>query len=490
MRGWLTVGLACVLVATTQLGAAEADAVFVLPRAELVTSVKTIGVMPVDLPAIVPDADEVAARLEQEIVARLQQGGFNVVAPAAARAVKQRGQEALGGAFDPMTGLAIPERVEALGEFMRHEYQALHPVDAILYVAVVRRTASFSMGSADWDGVRERVSNERGVTGVMQGILSGMKAAAEVSALSLAVKLTDPNGRLLYSAFGGLLVLSYPTLYGTFVAYDLSAVDPKKAMGDPAVGARALAIAIDPLATGVVPQGRASFTLPLPPEAPKTPVIALKEILRDHRRIAVAPLEMPETPLKQRDIVRTRYGELIPARLAAVGFEVVATDEFAALWAAERDAAGGFYDRFTGRRDVAKLTTARKHVLAALKESSAVSALAVPSIVERLAPFKEGQASWDGVVQPVSKNRGLSALGDNSSSYAGGLPALSLKLQIIDDTGTLLFDGMGGIQLTSQFQNDHEAPLAERELFAKPGNDALAVECALSTLTAPKPHSH
>lgn len=485
--------LASVSLAMPTSPPASADPAFVVPRAELIAAIKSIGVMPVDVDDAVPNQEEVASRLEEDITTRLQRGGFIVVPPSTMRAIRERAQTTLGGVYDPMTGAPIRDRVEALQEFSQHEYRMLHPVDAILRANVIRRQARFALGSADWDGVRERVTARTGITGRLQKMLSALSTVADVPALSLAVRLVDPRGKTLYTGFGGLLVLDYyPTVSGSFIAYDLAAVDPKLALGDPSLAARAMAVALEPLATGAVPGRRLSFTLPPSRESPRTQTATLNDVLRGHRRITLASLEMPEPALVQRDRVQARYGDLLPARFTALGFEVVGGNDFEGLWVAECAAAGGLYDRFTGRADPTKLSKARAGVLAALRERYGASALVLPSIVSRTAPFREGRAKWDGVVESVTVGgMGFASIFlDRSLTYHGDLSAISLKLRILGDAGQVLFEGIGGIQLTSHLAHGRTEALPEPALFADPANDAVAIDVALGTLALPSTKGH
>ncbi len=466
---------------------ALADASFEIPRAEILASVKTIGVMPIEGDRVVPNEDEFGARLEQGIIERLQSAGFTVVPPSAMRAVRARGQATLGGLYDPLTGTAIRDRLEALEEFSRSEYRALHPVDAVLFVKVIRRPANLDFGAAEWDGVRERVSSEPGITTVLQYALGGTKTVAKASALSLAVKLVNLNGQTLYTGYGGLLLLEYPTLSGALVEYDLSSVDPRFSVGDPAIISRALRVAVDPLAAGALPSKPLVFAVPPPAKLPGTQILALRDLLREHRRLALAPLETPQLPLDQSDQLKVRYTRLLRAKLTELGFDVAGGTDFEELWAAERAAAGGFFDPLTGRPDAAKLSAARARVLATLRERYSVSALARASIVLRTAPFHQGYAKWDGAVQSVTGGGSLlfnASIFNSNIRYTGDLDAFSLEVRIIDDTNQVLFEGRGGIELAQHLEHGDVVPAPEAALFANPAYDSAAIAVAVRTLSS------
>jgi len=478
--------LLCLLVAST---AAGTQATFLLPREALLASVKTIGVMPAEVDELAPNAEEVAGRLEHGITERLQAGGFSVVPAGAMRAIRARGAASLGGAYDPMTGAPIRARVAALEEFTQQEYRMQHPVDATLHVAVVRRRAALAMGAASWDGVRERVSSESGLTAALQAAMSGMGVAADVLTLSLSVELIGSRGDVLYRGCGGLLMLEYPTLAGTLAPYDLGTVDARSGLDDPVLLKRAVGLALDPLVTGVLtnPDKPVTFTLP-PPRKVKAVPPTLSELLRAHRRIALASLELPPRALEQGPGVQARYRELLTAKLVAMGFEIVGGTDFDELWAAERAASGGFFDRLSGQPDLPRANAAQARVMAALRERDQVTAVIIPSIVVRKAHFTEGYARWDGVSQSVTG--GGSALFNKSIfnrdlGYAGVLNALSLELRILDDSGTVLYRGLGGVELLEHLDRGRVVLVPDAEMFSPPGNAAIAVNVGMQALVQP-----
>ena len=477
----LLVSMALATLATPAAGAAS----FAVPRAELISKIKSIGLMPLEMEDAVPSPDEVASRLEGYVTERLQTCGFTVVAPGEMRAIRARARASLGGVYDPMTGLPNPERLAALREFSTQEYQMQHPVDATLRLVIVRRRARFEMGWSEWDGVRERVTSNSGIADVMlQGMENGIQPGEEVPALSLAVSLVDAHGETVYTGVGGLLLLAYPTtVSGTLLDYDLGAVDPKFSLEDPAIAARALTVALDPLTTGAVLHKSLEFKLPQPKNSP-TRRATLPDLRRDHRRAALATLEIP-APIQQGERVQARYRKILTAKFTALGFEVVGGNDFDGLWAAERSAAGGLYDPFTGLPDLDKLNTALARVLATLRERYDMASVIMPSIVPRKAPFKEGYAHWDGVSEPVTGGGSLlfnSSIFNPNIGYSGQLEANSLKLRVLDGTGKLLYQGLGGVQLTEHLDHGQLVLVPESSLFADSARDAAALEAALHEL--------
>jgi hypothetical protein len=472
----------CALWATAALGA---KAAFFVPRAELRAAVKTVGVMPVTVDDAVGDADEVAALLEAEIAARLKQGGFVVVPASAMRAVRERAQAALGGLYDPLTGVGNPERIDAFREFSEHEYQALHPVDALVRAEVVRRQATLRLGEAEWDGVQQRLASK--ASSLFGAMTSGGPAADTIPALSVAVRLTDAGGKTLYAGAGGLLALSPQAQGATVPRYVLVPSGPHGEPGEASLIERALTVALDPLTTGALLTSSLSFSLQqLPAQTTASANQTLKDLLRDHRRLGVAALELPAEDPAPRERMCAHYQALLLKQLGALGFKVESDPDSVALWAAERTAAGGFYDPLTGRLDMKKVNAARVRLLARMRERHNVSTLVVPTIVPRSAPSFQGYARWDGAALPVTGGGSFfynSSIFNSNIGYSGTLEAYSLRLQVSDEAGTVLFEGFGGLELRAHLEEGEAVAVPATALFTQPAAEGASVGFALESLT-------
>ena len=232
----------------------DPDSNFMIPRAELISTVKTIGVMPLSVADEVPDADAVSARYEGEIVARLTSAGFVVVLPSAMREIRERVRATLGGLYDPMTGRPINEKVVAYDEFSDSEYRTAHKVDAVLQGAIIMQSVMFSSDKASWDGVVDSSSGRSGVGDFMMS-MSGAGVHLHIPDLSMSVSLADTRGKLLYTGAGGLQVLAYEraVVENMLATTQQRYIDAKFILTDPARDARALSLALDPLLRGSAP---------------------------------------------------------------------------------------------------------------------------------------------------------------------------------------------------------------------------------------------
>ena len=483
----------CVLLALAAGGVLAAEPeqgrtfAFSVRRAELTSTVRTIGVMPIGVAAEVPDGDGVAARYESAIVARLTSGGFSVVPPSAMREIRERTKTTLGGFYDPMTGDVIRERVTAYNEFAINEYRTKYKVDAILESAIVLRTVDFGFNDIEWDGIDDSVTGRSPWADFLkpQEDVSG-----KMPVLSFGVRLVDAGGKLLYVGVGGLQVLGYwKNVAGPWGYRErLMKVEPKFIMTDPARDARALALGLDPLLNGRASPSPKVARLPPPsPAAGAASTPSREELLARFPRLLLASLELEV--IKQRDTVRLRYRDLLKQKLTQLGFEVVSGDDYDRLWDAERTAAGGYFDPFTGKLDEAKLRASRQRVFRSLQASPAASAIVLPQVIDRSAPYSSGKAEWDGLRESLTNKGWLtSALTlDPTDRYSGALSAISLEVQIIDPAGESLFEGIGGIQLTGHFNPAGRERVAESELFADPARDTRAIDIAFAPLVAPVP---
>jgi len=457
---------------------AESKGPFLVPRDTVVQRVKTIGVMPLNVAEVVPDPEDVAARYEAQVVTSLQAAGFSVVPPSAMREIRERLKNTIGGLYDPMTGKPIKDKVKAYKDFADSEYRSKHPVDATLYMAVVTRDAPMRDGSASWDGITDSA-------GLSWAGLLGAHLSGTAPALSLGVLLEDAAGDTLYSNGGGLQVISYTTpgmtRFGLMVPR-VHHIDAKYIMTDPKRDARALAIALGPLLGTSDPVAKAKIDLP--PTAVPPEVAALRvqreELLLKYRKVALAPLEIPE--LAQHSKAEERYRPAIETKLELLGFTVVGGKTYGELWERERTSAGGFFDPFTGRRDDARLQAARARVFKQMQEQYGISAIVFPSIVIRTAQFSNGLATWDGVNESITHNKGLVRFLDRSSAASGELSALSLEVTIADAAGATLFEESGGIHVMERVSGAALVPVPEPELFSELTTDTRAVDIAFAPL--------
>jgi hypothetical protein len=398
------------------------------------------------------------------------------------REIRDKTKKTLGGLFDPMTGELLPDRLRAFNEFSLREYTTRYHFDAVLDLNIEIRRAEFSRGAANWDGVEERVTSEKGLTAKLQGILSGgIGKDANAPAISLVARLFDTQQKLLYADAGGLSVYAFPTLQGDFVLYDYDALDTEtiRSMVYRATTVALAHLALDPDSNKVLSFSLAPATKPV-----ESVNFDLRKLRGTHPRVALASLTLWRRQLEQSDRVKSRYRDLLRRKLREAGFQLVDGTAFDEAWRSEIEATGGFFNRYTGELEKVPMEAARRRVLASLHESPPGYMLLMPSIEYRTARFREGRARWDGVTESLY-DKSMGTVVPGSDRYEGQIGAISLHLQFIDESGLLISETRGGIQLLNRLIGTMMVPVPEKVLLDNAKDDELAVRVALPLLPPP-----
>jgi hypothetical protein len=480
-RAFIALGATLALAGIVR--AANKEDPFQVPRPTIVATVKTIGIMPLDLNEAVPNAAAVAARYESAIANRLEAAGFSVVRADVMREIRDGLLRESGGVYNPIDGKALEDKLKHLISEARDRYMVVHPVDGILYPRIAVRRAETDYDQARWDGVSEAASGKSFLTSLFTtgGTLSGTTPA-----LSLIVTLTDRGDRTLYRKAGGLQLLRYAYV-GWFGATQRD-VDPRYILTDPQRDERALALALDPLAGSVSPAANASVErLPgVQSDAARAAHGTSADLVAHYPHVLVVPLQMADLP--QTALVRTRVTQALIAKLAALGFKATEAADYEAQWRSERERAGGFFDPLTGRLDRDKVQRARNAVFSRLAEGQDVQAIVYPATVLTLAPFAQGNAQWDGVKERAFVARSsFGKLFNPAKTLVGQLDALSLKLRVADAQDETLLEDSGGLQLLERIQDGARAAVSKEELFTDPGRESSALDIALQSLYKDKP---
>lgn len=452
--------------------------------------VRTIALMPLVVAEEVPNADQVGARLEGAIEARLAASGFTVIPAGVMRELQQKVRVGLGGYFDPRTGNLDKKRFEAWDTHVESEYRRLHPADAWLYSRVAVLRAPVAGGRAVWHGVTESTIGEESV---LKQVFSSPDVTGSLMALSLQVLLATPNGDGLYAMSAGLQLLEYFDADAGNVRFLPVAED--SILTDPLREQRALSIALDPMLLTKEQRKEAEASnkaaweqikpVPKGQRPPKAPPVDRAAILGTYRRIVVASPDIPETT--NRAAARERLAAALTAGLQQAGFDVVPPASYAAVWEPIDAASGGFYDPMTGKLLQEKRDAAIREAFQKLGADSPVDAVFLSQVVVRLARLEKGEAKWDGANVELTGGA-LGGLFGGASGFGGTVPALSLEVRAIDKDLNEVFLGRGGIELLVRFKGGSllepgsfdEIP--ESDWLAKPINDEKAVQRAIAPL--------
>jgi hypothetical protein len=478
-RAWLALGalgLAGLVSGTAWAG--KGNDPFRTPRAQVVATVKTIGVMPLEVTDVVPDGAAVANRYEADVVRRLEQAGFAVVPPAAMREVRERVMAASGPLYSPIDGTADNEKIKAFNAQVRTAYVAAHPVDALLSIAIVERDAGNIYNQADWDGVSENSTGKSGLA----GFFAGGSVSGTTPALSFVATLRDRADQVLYQNYGGLQVLRY-VYVGQFKTTQ-RAVDPHSLLSDPHRDARAIALALDPLTGTSSPEATAKVEkVPEPPaqSAPPSGPTTLDAFIKQYPRLLLVPVGVPEMP--QQAAVVDRLDNAMQRKLTALGFQVEMAPDYRSTWHAELERVGGFYDPQTGKLNIEKIKASRRAVFARVVAGRSVQAVVYPALVVHEAAYAQGEAQWDGVKENVFKAKtALGSVFNMSRVLVGQLQGLSLEVRIADADDVTVFKGAGGLRLLVKYQHGglYEVPVADWMIDET--KDQVAIDLALQGL--------
>lgn len=225
---------ACLITFSTGCAVTPYDP-FTKSRSEIFNTVDVLCMVPINLMDF-ERKDEVAARYEALITERLETAGFKVISSSEFSSVRDPMIEQLGGVFDPLTGEADEEKLEAVRLHTMNELIAKFDIDAYVSPRVVATQASWGGNSATWDGVKDDTTGKEG----FWATLSAADATGTIPALSLILPLTSTSGETYYVGRGGIQLLAH---------YDYGFVDVPESMWfvEPERDVNAVNVALAPL---------------------------------------------------------------------------------------------------------------------------------------------------------------------------------------------------------------------------------------------------
>lgn len=203
-------GLMATMVAVAMTVAACATAPppvspFKISQGEFQQRIRIIALGQLNLPDAVDDPAKIRSMFESRIEDKLRSAGFTVIKSAETTEIWNRIVKQLGGSFDPNTGRRDPEKFKLLVEDFRREVHDKFQADAILFPRLVSVSAPWAGKTAKWHGTADAVKT----TGsFVAEAFFGMSTHGRIGALSLAARIEDIAGVLVYEEFGGIQVLS------------------------------------------------------------------------------------------------------------------------------------------------------------------------------------------------------------------------------------------------------------------------------------------
>lgn len=185
---------------------------FKVKRETVIQEVRTIGLVPLSLPAKFDKEDQIKVEFESHITEMLTDEGFQVIPSNRFLEIYEPMKASIGPMYDPNTGELLEEKRDALVEHAKREYRRQHDPDALLYSGIRVFKVTWSGNHARWHGVDEPTTGKRGFLAEFELHTS----YGTISALSLVVILKDRQENEYYRNFGGIQLLQW-VKRGSFV---------------------------------------------------------------------------------------------------------------------------------------------------------------------------------------------------------------------------------------------------------------------------------
>jgi len=468
---------AVLAVALCAAQVSRAGAGFTGSRSEFFTDVKSIAVLPVDVPAYLPRAEAATTEFAAQIEERLVEVGLKVIPIAEYQAIEVRLRQEMGGWFSPYSGWVDKDRHDAITRAAVSEFIGKFSPDALVTTKVSSSPVEFMDGiNARWDGVSESVSGTTGVASALRNLLSTKHG--RVPALSLSVSIATVVGKRLYEGAGGIQLLE---LRDATAFID---VDPDFLLSDPVRNTRAVELALNGLRRAPRRIDATSQKTLRPRLVEDKPLVRLPvETLRSRvRRIAIRPISVPQHPAER--LVASIFEAALNDTLVKSGYAVVPWRDYQDVVGETVLQLGGAYDPVTGKLDGAKRIALKAAIAEALAKCCQVDAVMTASFERRHAAFGgDGIAHWDGVSQNIfgeDKPANVS-----SPPREGVQPALSLDVRLEDLQDNALYEGRGGVQLTVKYETSGNTPLSPYSLLTNKEKAARAVSIAVAGMSVP-----
>jgi hypothetical protein len=204
--------------------------------------------------------------------------------------------------------------------------------------------------------------------------------------------------------------------------------------------------------------------------------------------VALAPVGFTVNPENQ-ESASTQFESLLDQKLRELGFTVVPSTEYKAIWERLTKQMGGIFDPITGKRDDNKLKTVRGYLLEELRTQHRADALLHPVIQVVKAPFNAGHARWHGTAESIIPEGFLAAF--FMADSAGTTSALSLLITIEDMNGVDLYVQAGGIQVLAKLTSGRQfVSIPQNQLLTNAERNKAAVNIALSGLSKGGPQQN
>jgi hypothetical protein len=197
------------------------------------------------------------------------------------------------------------------------------------------------------------------------------------------------------------------------------------------------------------------------------------------KTVALSPIIVPDG-LEKPDQVKAKFESLLDAKLRKLGFKVIPSSEYDAIWKKMMDKVGGYFDPVTGKRDDAKFKAVRTHTLREVNTKLKADAVVYSLIRVFPVPFNSNQASWHGTSESLVAGGALQKFFSNQ--FHGTVSALSFGVNISDPNEVDMYVNWGGIQVLGRVSGWQVVNIPPEEILTNEERNAAAVEIALDPL--------
>jgi hypothetical protein len=484
-------------------------------REDLLARCKKVALLPLDRPALPGLDPEASARLEAATRSALGDLGMTFISTDSYTRAVERFSRAVGGVYDPYLGTQRRNAYQSVLANALRDFVSQEAPDCLATLEVALRTANWRGNHAYWDFVEESVYGE--VQSAAAAFFFGSRnESGTIGALSLRLQISNPEGKLLYSRFGGVQLTTYLNKHAGKGESDFLGVARTKWLQDDKRLGRALTAATVPLrytpeqiSAGwgkdqVIDVTLVPLTsLPVPPaggqfERPAALQMPREELLKSLHRVALGPLLLNgfTPPTEYASHVTARVRE----RLAPLNWDIVDAPSLNSAFEAALKSTGGLYDPNTGVLDKEKQRAVFASVTKSLGLTPPPDAILVMALAHTRAEQRSGNARWDGTAQQAltfgNVVDGPHMLGGSADNTAGEgfVDASSFEVILRDSEGKVTYRARGGIELLQQLsikteihypRTEYKQQLATRapsELFKDESRNAAAIDAALREL--------
>jgi hypothetical protein len=173
--------------------------------------------------------------------------------------------------------------------------------------------------------------------------------------------------------------------------------------------------------------------------------------------------------------------ENIQQKLRDVGFSIIPSSEYKAIYDNLKEAIGPLYDPNTGNLLKEKYDSLKEHTKREYLSKHKVDAFVYPSVVVVKAEWRYNRAIWHGVEEPSTGKSGFLATLAAPQAY-GTLPALSLRIGIGETNDEIYYLNYGGIQLCSWVQGRTFVDVPQNQLLADETKVINSIDIAMDPL--------